>query len=360
MKFKKGDKVRFLNEKGGGTIAKELNSFMVSVEIEDGFEIPTLTSELVLITSESVAGNMFMKEEESQDKTSAEPILIENTEDRISNLYKYSGFSTVPTGVYLSWLPTDQNRLLSSSLNVYILNNTPYDILYSFTLKNQDNSFSGIDFGSIPPQSKLLLERISREDINMWSNGIIQIIFFQEENEKTLMPVSCNFRLKGSALYSDGSYHMSELVGNQKAIMYTVCELNLVPSTYEAMLSEKDSKEILQVKAEKFKAESAIDKHRIAIREAEVDLHISALRDAYTSLSAHEILTIQLGYFDRMLESALAYNYHKVIFIHGIGNGVLKQSIIQRLSQYSDIELRAASFAKYGNGAIEIILHQND
>lgn len=362
MKFKKGDKVRFLNEKGGGTIVKELNSFMVSVEIEDGFEIPTLSSELVLITSEGTSGNMFLKQGEETSAILPEQakVIDEITEDRITPIYKPTSSSKVPSGVYLSWIPTDQNRLLTSPIHIYIINNTPHDILYNFTLKNADNNFSGIDFGSVPPESKLLLEHISRDDISMWSSGTIQILFFREEGDKILMPVSSTFRIKGSVLYADGSYHISELHGNKKAIIYTVCELNRIPSTYEAILSEKENRESLPTAAEKFRTESAIDKHRIGSREAEVDLHISALRDFYNSLSPHEILTIQLGYFDRMLESALAFNYHKVIFIHGIGNGVLKQSIIERLNQYTDIELKPASFAKYGNGAIELILHQND
>jgi len=41
-KVKPGDKVRFLNTVGGGKIVKVLNEFMVSVAIDDGFEIPTL------------------------------------------------------------------------------------------------------------------------------------------------------------------------------------------------------------------------------------------------------------------------------------------------------------------------------
>lgn len=365
MKFKKGDKVRFLNEKGGGTVVKELNSFMVSVEIEDGFEIPTLTSDLVLITSESISGNMFMNQEETAPFTKTEESSTdysseEGNEDRISRIYVQKSLSKIPSGVYLSWAPTDQNRILSSSINIFISNNTPYDILYNFTLKNPDNSFSGIDFGSVPPHSKLLVERISKDDLNHWSNGIVQILFFQEDTDKVLMPVSSSFRIKGSVLYAEGSYQNSELLENQRAITYTICELNRIPSTYEAVLNEKENKDSIPVKAEKFKPEAAIEKHRIGPREAEVDLHISALRDFYASLSPHEILTIQLGYFDRMLESALAFNYQNVVFIHGIGNGVLKQSIIERLSQYNDIELRSASFAKYGNGAVELILHQND
>jgi len=60
-----------------------------------------------------------------------------------------------------------------------------------------------------------------------------------------------------------------------------------------------------------------------------------------------------------MLGSAIAFRYTSVVFIHGIGNGTLKQAIIQRLSEYEDIEFRSASFTKYGNGAIELIIHRN-
>jgi dsDNA-specific endonuclease/ATPase MutS2 len=60
-----------------------------------------------------------------------------------------------------------------------------------------------------------------------------------------------------------------------------------------------------------------------------------------------------------MLGSAIAFKFTKVVFIHGIGNGTLKQSIIKRLQEYEDIEFRTASFAKYGNGAIELIIHRN-
>jgi dsDNA-specific endonuclease/ATPase MutS2 len=60
-----------------------------------------------------------------------------------------------------------------------------------------------------------------------------------------------------------------------------------------------------------------------------------------------------------MLGSAIAYKFNKVIFIHGIGNGSLKQAILQRLQEYEDIEFRTASFAKYGNGAVELVIHRN-
>jgi len=361
MKFKPGDRVRFLNTTGGGTVVKVINEFMVSVSIEDGFEIPTLTNELVAIEPAGASGDLFLNKNERRDelpvKVEPEPELAEP--DRISRIVQRGNASEAPTGIYLAWAPQDQQRLLSGTIDVYLVNNTSSDILYSFFLKNSEGNFSGIDYGSVPPGSKLVLESIVRDDIGMWSNGVVQVIFFADENEKVLMPVSATFRIKGSVFYQEGSYHETRFLANQKAIVYTVCELNRVPSTYEQVLNEKENREPLPAAAERFRPETAIDQHRTATGEAEVDLHISVLRQEYSNLSPHEILTIQMGYFERMLGSAIAFKFTRVVFIHGIGNGTLKQAIIKRLAEYEDIEFRSASFAKYGNGAIELIIHRN-
>lgn len=361
MKFKPGDKVRFLNSTGGGTVIKEINAFMVSVAIEDGFEIPTLINELVAIEPAGASGDLFLNKNERRSEipvnVEPEPEIVET--DRISRIVQRGNTSAAPSGIYLAWAPQDQQRLLSCALDVYLVNNTTSDILYSFFLKNKEGNFFGIDYGSVPAESKLVIESIVRDDIGMWSNGVVQVIFFSEENEKVLMPVSSDFRIKGSIFYQEGSYHETRFLANQKAIVYTVCELNRIPSTYEQVLNEKENREPLPAAAERFRPETVIDQYRTAPNEAEVDLHISALRQDYNNLSPHEILTVQMGVFERMLGSAIAFRYTSVVFIHGIGNGTLKQAIIQRLAEYDDIEFRSASFAKYGNGAIELIIHRN-
>lgn len=362
MKFKVGDKVRFLNTTGGGTIVKEINAFMVSVAIDDGFEIPTLINELVAIEPAGTSGDLFLNKNEKRTTPVPEiPVqqpVIEETE-RTSRIINRGDEGISATGVYLAWVPQEQNRLLAGIIDLYIVNNTAYDVLYSISLKNEEGNFSGIDYGSIPADSKLVVESVVREDIGIWSNGVVQILFFSEENEKVLMPVSASFRVKGSLFYQEGSYHAMRFLAGRKAIVYTVCELNRVPSTYEHILNEKENREPLPPAAERFKPETVIDKHRIAPGEAEVDLHISALRDNYDKLSPFEILNIQTSYFERMLDSAIAYKFSRIIFIHGIGNGTLKQALIERLMNYEDIEFRTASFAKYGNGAIELVIHRN-
>lgn len=361
MNFKPGDKVRFLNSTGGGTVIKEINAFMVSVEIEDGFEIPTLVNELVAIEPAGASGDLFLNKNERGNELHppAETMPEVIDPERISRIIQRGNASVAPTGIYLAWAPQDQQRLLSGSVDVYLVNNTSLDILYSFFLKNTGGNFSGVDYGSVPAESKLVIESIVREDVGMWSNGIVQVMFFNEESEKVLMPVSTAFRIKGSVFYQEGSYHETRFLANHKAIVYTVCELNRIPSTYEQLLNEKENREPLPAAAERFRPETAIEQYRTAPGEAVVDLHISALRKEYNSLSPHEILTIQMGVFERMLGSAIAFMYTSVVFIHGIGNGTLKQAIINRIPDYEDIEFRSASFAKYGNGAIELIIHRN-
>lgn len=359
MQFKPGDKVRFLNTKGGGVVTKNINSFMVSVAIEDGFEIPTLTSELVIIETTGANDKLFLRKEEFSHPVEIKPEPVIEEDDRASRIQPSRGEQSLPSGVYLAYVPHDQQWIMTGNLDIMLINHTDHEILYSLFLKDEKGRFQGTDYGSIHPESKLILESIVREDINQWSSGIVQVLFHFDDSEKVLMPVSTTFRLKGATFYRDNSYKECSLLGQSKAIVYTICELNRLPSTVEHLLNEKEGLDQLPETAKQFVPASIIDRYRIAPREAEVDLHISALRERYDNLSPREIITIQLGTFERMLESALANNYTRIVFIHGVGNGTLKQTLIDRIKDYGDLEFRNASFAKYGNGAIELILHQN-
>ena len=67
-----------------------------------------------------------------------------------------------------------------------------------------------------------------------------------------------------------------------------------------------------------------------------------------------------LEYFKKAFHSAITNDYTKVTFIHGVGNGVLKSAIIKELEDYEGIENRMASISKFGVGAIDILIKDND
>src|ERR1017187_877646 len=80
MKLKTGDIVRFLNEKGEGTISKIINKTTVAVTISEGLEIPYPAAELVLVFDET----------KKEDKTQSEdkPFINDGLKQKI-NINKY-------------------------------------------------------------------------------------------------------------------------------------------------------------------------------------------------------------------------------------------------------------------------------
>jgi dsDNA-specific endonuclease/ATPase MutS2 len=89
----------------------------------------------------------------------------------------------------------------------------------------------------------------------------------------------------------------------------------------------------------------------------EIDLHIHQLLDDTRGLSNHEMLEIQMGKFRNEMETAIANGTQRIVFIHGIGNGTLKQEILRELgSKYKKYYFQEASFKEYGFGATMVIL----
>lgn len=88
--------------------------------------------------------------------------------------------------------------------------------------------------------------------------------------------------------------------------------------------------------------------------EAEVDLHIEALHEHPERLSDSEKHEIQLRYFRTCLNHAMLNGFKRVVFIHGVGRGVLKSDIQRELSLYDNIQYIDAPAAVYGAGATEV------
>ena len=132
MRYKVGDKVKFLNEEGGGVVSKILSPSMVNVLIDDGFELPTMISDLL--------GEDFGTENEAtaivvNDITKG-GVKKEGFSDQV-RLQQESSRGTYSEGVYFAFVPHDQNFISIGDLDLYIVNNTEMDLLYSFYLKGE-------------------------------------------------------------------------------------------------------------------------------------------------------------------------------------------------------------------------------
>lgn len=94
------------------------------------------------------------------------------------------------------------------------------------------------------------------------------------------------------------------------------------------------------------------------IPKMEVDLHIDQLVPSTRGMTNYDMLHIQLENAKRQLEFAIKKRIQKVVFIHGVGEGVLKQELHYLFGRY-DIKYYDADYKKYGLGATEIYIFQN-
>lgn len=86
----------------------------------------------------------------------------------------------------------------------------------------------------------------------------------------------------------------------------------------------------------------------------EIDLHANALFYSVAGLSNHEILTKQISKLKESFENARKNKVKRLIVIHGVGKGRLKEEVEHFLNACTGINYFDASFKEYGQGATEV------
>lgn len=90
----------------------------------------------------------------------------------------------------------------------------------------------------------------------------------------------------------------------------------------------------------------------------EVDLHIHQLVKNHKGLSNFDMLNIQMDTAKRQFDFAVSKRISKVVFIHGVGAGVLKAELQYFFQKYDNIQISDGDYKKYGVGAMEIYITQ--
>lgn len=126
---------------------------------------------------------------------------------------------------------------------------------------------------------------------------------------------------------------------------------------------EVSNYEVAKIKAEK---EQTRPKPRPAPKpkernapKMEVDLHIHQLTKSTKGMSNHEMLNLQLDTAKRQLDFAMRKRIQKIVFIHGVGDGVLKEELKYLFNRYENLKFYDADYKKYGLGATEVYIYQN-
>ncbi|WP_339625653.1 Smr/MutS family protein [uncultured Winogradskyella sp.] len=91
----------------------------------------------------------------------------------------------------------------------------------------------------------------------------------------------------------------------------------------------------------------------------EVDLHIGQLTNSIRGMSNYDMLNLQLDKARGQLEFAIRKRIPKIVFIHGVGEGVLKQELETLFGRYNNVRFYDADYKTYGLGATEVKILQN-
>jgi len=344
MKIKVGDSVRFLNISGGGKVTR-LEGKLVYVEDQDGFEVPTLMNEVVVIES---ASNVKAASETSKSTGDGG----ESASDEEDYEYDEEDADDTNPRFFLAVLPGDKPGIDSGDVRLQVVNDSNYFVFYTIANKRKDQTVDLLYHGHVEPNTKEALAKVPlfQLDDNQWE---VQLVLYKKGRSYTCMqPVAESLKIKASRFYKDNAF-MDNDYFHEKAVLIPV-----IKGEFERKLEELTDKEVNKVMREK---EATPVKKKYARRNEpgiiEVDLHINELIDSTAGLSNGEILNIQTDKFHQVMAENEKNKGRKVVFIHGVGNGVLKTELRKLLDRrYKKHVYQDASFKEYGYGATMVII----
>jgi hypothetical protein len=317
--MKSGDRVKFLNDTGGGIIIRFLDPETVLVRIEDDFEVPVKLGDIIpdnskkanIYQDEKPQNNMKIPEAPEKEITKSATGREPDNRENISEM-RNSG------QVYLAFTHEDK----PNNFKINLINDSDYDIYYTVGSRKMEqhlHQYSGL----LEADTKVVL-------------GNIRII-------KTIEPIFYSIQYIG---FRPGYYQPYEPVD---------CLIE-IDTKYMADRQYETENDFFEAPAAIF---SITSKHLSQRRkESSPAMDSSTKKSIDTSgLSDGEILDIQLKRFHIALETALNGKVKKVVFIHGVGQGKLKYEIIRILQdKYPDLNYQDASFKEYGYGATMVLL----
>jgi dsDNA-specific endonuclease/ATPase MutS2 len=131
------------------------------------------------------------------------------------------------------------------------------------------------------------------------------------------------------------------------------------PSFSYLLVSEfapkKKAEFIEQFEPPKPKTDTFITQRTIEQPKSELDLHIEALVDNRKGLSNADIVHVQLETLRHYLQLAIVHRQERMIIIHGLGKGKLREEVHKILKQMPEISRFKNEWSgRYGFGATEV------
>lgn len=358
MAAKIGDTVRFLNDVGGGIVKKIVNN-LAYVEDSDGFETPVPLRECVVVattTPEKKVSETTVSRIQSESPQT--PSKAKDTEvDKEEPVIETAGGDKL--NVVLAFEAHDLKKLSQSGFDAYLVNDSNYYLYFTFAIRSDnENQWTTRYAGVVEPNFQLLIDELSVEDLPMIDRAAVQIIAFKRDKDYVLKaPIAYETRIDTSKFARLHCFH-ENIYFDQPVIAYDIIINDVAqrgstvvsPETFEKQKEEKPKARPVNRRAISVKAQKSSD-------PLIIDLHISELLDSTSGMSNADMLNYQIDKFRQIMDENLRYSGRRIVFIHGKGEGILRQALLKELNyRYKGCAVQDASFREYGYGATQVTI----
>lgn len=318
-----GDRARMLRGKEEGIITKIIDSKTVELEIEDGFAIPVLRNEIVVISK---------TEQEYFGKDSADT--IKEAQAATNKTIR------ADTGIFLAYLPVNDQQL-----SCYLINNSDWTLPFTILEEHSNDSLAEKAVGVLAGKSKQKIGDFSLQGFENWPVLVAQILYSRslpfaprQVLQKRIKPKAATFfKSKQQLPILEKEGFLIQLDG-EAAKPFDPQALK------EALM---DGGNVPEQKTQKVYTSGG---------EASIDLHAEVLFPQEESRPKEHLLGAQMKAFEQALDQALEAGAAACIFIHGLGNGVLRNEIHKALSKHPHVKyFEDAQKGKFGYGATRAI-----
>lgn len=358
-KIKVGERVRFLDAVGGGEVTRVTREGVVYVRDESGFELPVRESEVVPVTEGSTIVPrpvVTVSAPEEAPSAAATPSVPEPEEEE-EHRKRPSDEAHDRINAYLCFLPEDPGQLGSCPFEVYLVNDSNYDLLLLYTSGRSDRQEVRYH-GLIPFDSSEYLESFLPADLS--DRAHVTLTFVPLKRGVAFAPrrpLVAELKVDGTKFFRQGAFVTNHFFDDGAIIYHAVADDT--PYCRHRVDEEKLAAEMMAKKRREDapQVQRRREQPAAAGEPIVVDLHIDQIIETTAGMSAKDILDYQLDYVRKVMEKYRTPKYKgtTVIFIHGKGEGGLRKAVIDLIDrEYPRSSTRDASFAEYGFGATQV------
>ncbi len=349
-----GDTVRFLNTSGGGKVKGFQNKQIAIIEDEYGFDVPVLISECVVVES---AGNEKLGQAEATDIEE----VAKNKTPNVDSIAANEEIEETPEGekitTCIAFLPIDAKNMTTTGYESYFVNDSNYYLYYNY-MSRENNAWQSRSNGLIEPNTKIFLEEFDKSRLNEIEKICVQFIAFKHQKSFGFKnPVSVELRIDTVKFYKLHAFRENDYFDENALVYYItrndIPERDMLVNAGDLENALREKERIYNNRRPRIQKIEKKDKNEII----EVDLHINQLLDSTAGMSNADILEYQLKKFNEVMTENLHHKNQKIVFIHGKGDGVLKNALLKEIkTKYKRCVAQDASFQEYGFGATMIII----